>query len=70
MIRDVQRELRDEFTERLAELQRTYTETAKRAQEDARADPDRNARSGRPRSTPEHRGDHRQVEQAAAGAGA
>jgi hypothetical protein len=31
----VQRELRDGFSERLAELQRTYTETAQRAQEDA-----------------------------------
>ena len=31
-----QRELRDEFTDRLGELQRTYTEAAKRAQEDAK----------------------------------
>ncbi|WP_117000723.1 dynamin family protein [Desertimonas flava] len=33
--RDIQRELRDEFTERLGELQRTWTNTAKSAQEDA-----------------------------------
>jgi hypothetical protein len=35
VIREVQRELRDGFSERLAELQRTYVETAQRAQEDA-----------------------------------
>ena len=35
VIREVQRELRDGFSERLGELQRTYTETAQRAQEDA-----------------------------------
>jgi hypothetical protein len=36
LVRELQRDLRDEFTERLGELQRTYTETAKRAQEDAK----------------------------------
>ncbi len=35
VVRDIQRELRDEFTDRLGELQRTYTDAAKRAQEDA-----------------------------------
>jgi hypothetical protein len=35
VIREVQRELRDGFSERLGELQRTYVETAQRAQEDA-----------------------------------
>jgi hypothetical protein len=35
VVRDIQRELRDEFTTRLGELQRTYTDAAKRAQEDA-----------------------------------
>ena len=35
LVRDIQRDLRDEFSERLGELQRTYTESAKRAQEDA-----------------------------------
>ena len=34
MVREGQRDLRDEFTERLGELQRTYTETAQRAQAD------------------------------------
>jgi hypothetical protein len=32
MLRDLQRDLRDEFGERLGELQRTYTDTAQRAQ--------------------------------------
>ena len=36
-IRDMQRQLRDEFTERLAEVQATYTATAQRAQQDAQA---------------------------------
>jgi hypothetical protein len=35
-IRELQRDLRDEFTQRLTELQRTYTETAQRAQEAAK----------------------------------
>ncbi len=35
-IREVQRSLRDEFSARLAELQRTYTETAQRSQESAK----------------------------------
>ena len=34
LVRDIQRELRDEFTERLGELQRTCAEVAKRAHED------------------------------------
>jgi hypothetical protein len=34
MVREVQRDLRDEFTDRLGELQRTYTETGQRAQAD------------------------------------
>ena len=34
MVREGQRDLRDEFTDRLGELQRTYTETAQRAQAD------------------------------------
>ncbi len=33
-LRDIQRELRDEFGDRLSELLRTYTETATRAQQD------------------------------------
>lgn len=33
LFRSIQRELRDEFTERLGELQRTYTDTARQAQE-------------------------------------
>ena len=37
MVREIQRELRDEFTERIAELMRTYTETAQRAQADMQA---------------------------------
>jgi len=45
LVRDVQRALRDEFTERLGELQRTYTDAAKRAQEDAqRSDQERKQR--------------------------
>jgi hypothetical protein len=35
MVRDLQRDLRDDFTERIGELMRTYTETAQRAQADA-----------------------------------
>jgi hypothetical protein len=35
LTREIQRELRDEFTDRLSELQRTYTDAAKRAQENA-----------------------------------
>jgi hypothetical protein len=35
-IREIQRSLRDEFSARLTELQRTYTETAQRAQESAK----------------------------------
>jgi hypothetical protein len=34
MVREIQRELRDDFTERIGELIRTYTETAQRAQAD------------------------------------
>ncbi len=34
MVREAQRDLRDEFSDRLGELQRTYTETAQRAQAD------------------------------------
>jgi hypothetical protein len=46
MVRDVQRGLRDEFTERLTELQRTYTEAAKRSQEDMqRGDQERKQRA-------------------------
>jgi len=36
VVRGVQRELRDEFTQRLGELQRTYTDTARQAQENAK----------------------------------
>ena len=36
-IRELQRQLRDEFTERLTELQATYTDTAQRAQQSAQA---------------------------------
>jgi hypothetical protein len=35
MLRDLQRDMRDEFGDRLAELQRTYAETAQRAQKNA-----------------------------------
>jgi hypothetical protein len=46
VVRDVQRDLRDEFTERLAQLQRTYTDAAKRGQEDAqRTDAERKQRT-------------------------
>ena len=46
IVRDVQRDLRDEFTERLGELQRTYTDAAKRGQEDAqRSDAERKQRT-------------------------
>lgn len=46
IVRDVQRELRDEFTQRLGELQRTYTDAAKRGQEDAqRTDAERKQRT-------------------------
>ena len=34
MMREIQRELRDDFSDRIAELMRTYTETAQRAQAD------------------------------------
>jgi hypothetical protein len=34
-IRELQRMLRDEFSERLAELQQTYTDTMQQAQQDA-----------------------------------
>ena len=34
MIREIQRELRDDFSDRIAGLMRTYTETAQRAQAD------------------------------------
>lgn len=45
VVREVQRALRDEFTERLTELQRTYTDAAKRAQEDVqRGDQERKQR--------------------------
>jgi hypothetical protein len=45
-VREAQRSLRDEFTERLGELQRTYTEAAKRAQEDvARTEQERTHRA-------------------------
>jgi hypothetical protein len=37
-LRLIQRALRDEFTERIAELQRTYAQTAQQAQETAKAD--------------------------------
>jgi hypothetical protein len=47
LTREIQRELRDEFTERLGELQRTYTDAAKRAQENAqRSQQERQARAG------------------------
>jgi hypothetical protein len=46
MVREGQRELRDEFTDRLGELQRTYTETAQRAQADMqRSQQDRQTRA-------------------------
>jgi hypothetical protein len=46
VVRDVQRDLRDEFTERLGQLQRTYTDAAKRGQEDAqRTDAQRKQRT-------------------------
>jgi hypothetical protein len=46
MVREGQRDLRDEFTERLGELQRTYTETAQRAQADVqRSQQERQARA-------------------------
>jgi len=38
VVRDLQRSIRDEFTERVTELLRTYTETAQRAQADAQRD--------------------------------
>ena len=45
VVRDVQRQLRDEFTARLGELQKTYTDAAKSAQEDAqRTQSERNQR--------------------------
>jgi hypothetical protein len=45
LTREIQRELRDEFTERLGELQRTYTDAAKKAQENAqRTQQERQAR--------------------------
>ncbi len=45
-VRDIQRELRDEFGARLTELQRTYTDAARRAQHDAqRTDQQRQARA-------------------------
>jgi hypothetical protein len=47
LTREIQRDLRDEFTDRLGELQRTYTDTAKRAQENAqRTQQERQARAG------------------------
>ena len=46
MVREGQRELRDEFTDRLGELQRTYTETAQKAQADVqRSQQDRQSRA-------------------------
>jgi hypothetical protein len=46
-VRDIQRELRDEFTSRLGELQRTCTDAAKRAQDDAqRTQGERTKRGG------------------------
>jgi hypothetical protein len=46
VVRDVQRDLRDEFTERRGQLQRTYTDAAKRGQEDAqRTDAQRKQRT-------------------------
>lgn len=46
VVRDVQRDLRDEFTERLGQLQRTYSDAAKRGQEDAqRTDAQRKQRT-------------------------
>ncbi|HZP27859.1 MAG TPA: dynamin family protein [Acidimicrobiia bacterium] len=46
MVREGQRELRDEFTDRLGELQRTYAETAQRAQADVqRSQQERQARA-------------------------
>jgi hypothetical protein len=45
-VRDVQRDLRDEFGDRLAELLRTYTEAAQRAQaEMQKSQGDRTARA-------------------------
>jgi len=38
VVRDLQRSIRDEFTERVTELLRTYTETAQRAQADGQRD--------------------------------
>lgn len=37
LVKEAQRSLRDEFTERIGQLQKTYTETAQRAQSDAKA---------------------------------
>ena len=45
LVRDIQRELRDDFGERISELLRTYTETAQRSQQDAqRSATDRQSR--------------------------
>ncbi len=44
LVKEAQRGLRDEFTERLAELQTTYTDAAKRAQSDAKATTEERAR--------------------------
>jgi hypothetical protein len=47
LVRDIQRQLRDDFGERITELLRTYTETAQRAQQDVqRSGVDREARLG------------------------
>jgi hypothetical protein len=47
VVREIQRQIRDEFTERLGELQRTYADVAKRAQEDAqRSQTERQQRGG------------------------
>ena len=47
VVREIQRQLRDEFTERLGVLQRTYADVAKRAQEDAqRTQTERQQRGG------------------------
>ena len=50
LVREIQRELRDEFSERIAELVRTYTETAQRAQADMQSRAQPNASNARRRS--------------------
>jgi hypothetical protein len=46
VMRDVQRGIRDEFTDRISELSRTYVESAQQAQRAAREDGESSARRG------------------------